>query len=440
MPIQVTGNSSFLWSTQPATGVIRLQAGETVRAFVRNVTDQEVLLLIRGQQIQARTDTRLQPGQQVTLRVQELLEGRVVFQVIQEETAQGQLGATRSTPAEALLARQGLQATPGNLLLAQALLDSGKGDIPREQLLLLSRFMGTDPSPTRVLALIQLVSKGLPLTNSPLAAMESFTEVFAGKNSQNTGLALLASLPGGGELAEGLSVVFGEGSKQIAAKLAQVQEKLGIRHEALLRESMETLLKNPGRSAGAPEGSQAVAKNTTVKELLLNLLNTAQALEINQSPENLQAARTLLQVLTGLQLLHLGQGEQGQLYLMGWLQWPGGLEENPFFLSFFQDEQGGRGPGEPSRQVMLKTFTPRLGSILADMRFFGRHLTIQVAVENATAQKAFNRYTAQLLTMMEGLPWQVQVLPCRLMEEKKTGQWLREYVEPVTSQRLDVRL
>jgi hypothetical protein len=214
---------------------------------------------------------------------------------------------------------------------------------------------------------------------------------------------------------------------------------LGLNYEFNLRNNLEGQAKAPASPASNPGDGQETVKITTVKEVLLNLLQL-QTVEGTQTSESLLAARTLLQVLTGLQLLHLGQGEQGQLYLMGWLNWFGELENSPFFLSFFQDEKGGSGPGEPSRQIMLKTYTPRLGSIIADLRFFRRQLTVQVAVDNEPAQKVFNRYTDKLLAMMEGLPWMVQVLPCRLSEPRETGQWLQQYVEPITPQTLDVRL
>ncbi|NLL17477.1 MAG: hypothetical protein GX262_00445 [Clostridia bacterium] len=446
MAIQIHGDLATLWSNQPMTAALRLQAGETVRAVVRDVTDQEVLLLIRGQQVPAQTDTQLEVGQRVNLRVQEVRDGRVVFQVVQEDRAQGQAQSGSRNPAEALLLRHGLTATSGNLLLAQTLLETGKGDISKEGLLFLSRALSSNPSPTEVQTLVQLFAKGLPVGKSHVSALQAFIQTFMENNLSFTGagesqslVKAIVSLPEGAKLLEGLSIAFGENGKEIAGKLAQFQERLGLNYEFNLRNNLEGQAKAPASPASNPGDGQETVKITTVKEALLNLLQL-QTVEGTQTSESLLAARTLLQVLTGLQLLHLGQGEQGQLYLMGWLNWFGELENSPFFLSFFQDEKGGSGPGEPSRQIMLKTYTPRLGSIIADLRFFRRQLTVQVAVDNEPAQKVFNRYTDKLLAMMEGLPWMVQVLPCRLSEPRETGQWLQQYVEPITPQTLDVRL
>lgn len=447
MAIQITGDLATLWSNQPATGVIRLQAGEMVRAVVRDVTAQEVVLLIRGQQVKAQTDTQLEPGQRVNLRVQDVKDGRVVFQVVREDVAQGSISSGKSAPGEVLLARHGLPATPGNLLLAQTLLETGKGDISKEGLLFLSRALSSNSTLTEIQALVQLFAKGLPTNQSHVSPLEAFIKAFDNNNSSFTGpgvgqslASALASLPEGARLLESLSISFGENGKEIAGKLAQLQERLGLDYEFNLRSKLEGQPRVSVSPSSNPSDSQEAVKNTTAKEVLLNLLQL-QAVEGTQTPENLQAARTLLQILTGLQLLHLGQGEQGQLYLMGWLNWSKGLENSPFFLSFFQNEQGGSGPGEPSRQVMLKTFTPRLGAILADLRFFRGQLTVQVAVDNVAAQKVFNRYTHKLLAMMEDLPWRVQVLPCRLSEpHEQEGQWLQQYVEPIIPQTLDVRL
>jgi hypothetical protein len=446
MAIQIYGDLATLWSNQPMTTALRLQAGETVRAVVRDVTDQEVILLIRGQQVPAQTDTQLEVGQRVNLRVQEVRDGRVVFQVVQEDIAQGQVQSGSRTPAEALLFRHGLTATSGNLLLAQTLLETGKGDISKEGLLFLSRALSSNPSPTEVQTLVQLFAKDLPLSKGHVAALETFVQTFMENNLSFTGAGegqslakAMASFPEGAKLLEGLSIAFGENGKEIAGKLAQFQERLGLNYEFNLRNELEGQPKVSVSPAANPGDSQETVKNLSVKEALLNLLQL-QAAEGTQTSENIQAARTLLQVLTGLQLLHLGQGEQGQLYLMGWLNWFGELENSPFFLSFFQDEKGGSGPGEPSRQVMLKTYTPRLGSIMADLRFFRGQLTVQVAVDNVQAQKVFNRYAGKLLAMMEDLPWRVQVLPCRLSEPREAGQWLQQYVEPITPQTLDVRL
>lgn len=453
MPIWITGEISPLGIIQSGKSAIQLHSGETVRALVKDVTNQEVVLLIRGHQVEAVTDVPLRAGERLNLQVVEIKEGRMVFQVVQENPPAFHGTASPQLTAEGLLNRHGLNSSPGNLLLAQTLLDNGLVHIPREALVYLSKMLTANPSREEVQALVQLFSKGQPVHHSRVTALQALIELFTNDTAFSRSLAnsgafnrwngnlpmgantnmpaellFKAAAKGSPNLWSELTISLGEEKQPVAEKLAALPTRLGLDYESQLPDRL-----NPPVNRG---DGQIRDVAPSLKEILLQYEATANP----QSPETGQAVRSLIQVLTGLQLLHLGQADQGYVYLMGWMNWQDGIEASPFFLSFFQDPRGGQGPGEPGRQVMLKTQTPRLGSILGELRIFGNYLSVQFAVETVETQTAFNRYAPQLATMMEDLPWTVHILPCRLASKQEKSKWWDQFVEPAVPQRLDVRL
>lgn len=431
--MQVIGDlNSLIIGSSRGTSTISLQAGEIVSAFVKDVTNQEALLLIRGQSIPARLEAPLQPGQRVSLRVQEIGENRIVFQQVREAGIRMSPRGFQPSPGEIFLQRHGMPLTNGNLLLAEALIAAGKENVSPEELTLLSRILGSNPTPSQVEGLVHLFTRGQPFQSSHVLPMENVMDAFAGNlipDLKLTGdnqllIQALMTMAGGKELLEGLTISLGEDN--IAHKLSQLQEKLGLDHEM----RMETLVKE-----GKPLETRELP---SAKESLLSLLGG----EGKLSPEATNQARTLLSIITGLQLLHGGQTEQGQVFLMGWLNWGGeNQDQSPFFLSFFQNEKGGQGPGEPTRQVMIKTNTPSLGSILANVRIYGDYLSVEIGVEKPETQKVFNQYKNKLAEMLADLPWRIQILPCRLQTgEKKEEIRFKNFAQPANHQRVDIRL
>lgn len=453
MPTGVTGDMTPLGIIQSGKSAIRLHSGEMVRALVKDVTNQEVVLIIHGHQVEAFTDVPLKAGERLDLQVVGLKKGRMVFQVVQDNTPGSYGQAAPQLTAEGLLVRHGLSLSPGNLLLAQTLLDNGVLHISKETLVYLSKMLTANPSREEAQALVQLFSKGQPVYQSRIAALQALIELFANETAfsrsaensvglnrliGNLSMDVKTNLPAevflraasenNPNLWSELTISLGEERQALAGKLAALATRLGLDYESQLPERLEPPVNRADH--------QMRTGNPSLKEILLQYEATVNP----QSPETGLAVRSLLQVLTGLQLLHLGQAEQGYIYLMGWLNWQEGLDASPFFLSFFQDPKGGQGPGEPGRQVMLKTRTPRLGSILGELRFFGNYLSVQLTVESVEAQKAFNRYIARLAAMMEDLPWTVHILPCKLAGKREKSKWWHRFVEPSIPQRLDVRL
>lgn len=451
MPVGVIGDSTPVGIIQSGNTLVELRAGEVVRALVRDVTHQEVVLMIRGHRVEAQTQVPLKAGETVNLQVVELGEGRMVFQLVPDQPAgTGGDVPARLTP-EALLWRHHLPQSPGHVLLARALLANGIGDIGKESFLLLGRLLSGNPSPGEVQALVRLFAQGQGLQQSHAAALQALMQLFAGEAGEKAGFQggqqasnisvlaeSLAQRLGGGipkevpaQLLAELSITAGE--EGAGAKLAALPGRLGLDYEARL------LAGGLDRATVPQAGDPSRVEHLSLKEILLQVVQGETAGQ-GQPGEAMPALKHLLQVLTGLQLLHLGHTEAGHSYVMGWLHWPQRSESSPFFLSFFQDPSGGTGPGEPGRQVMIKTQTPRLGDILGDLRLYGHYLSVQLAVETKEAQKAFNQYMPDLAAMLEGLPWRVHILPCRLVGKEEKDDWWQKFVEPAVPQRLDVRL
>lgn len=431
--MQISRDLTFWLKSEGSTGQLKLETGEMVKALVKDVTSEQVVLLIRGQSITAKTETDLIPGQRVQLKVQDNIDGKIVFQMVEGKEDAAAQGFFGRVSAESFLTRFGLSLTENNILMAQALLETGTQGISKEEIQFLARLLGNNANKNDALALVQLYQKGLPLKNSHVLSLANFFQVF--NTSDQDGLLfnsqldkMLALLERGNELSQKL-VFSSKDGQNMGQKLRELPARLGLEYEANIQK-------------GDLNNISSITKNMpSAKEALL-LLSQGQELPVVPSPELLETARFLLQSLTGLQLMNLGQTEEMRLYLMGWLGFDEiNKEQNPFFLSFFQNKGEGQGPGDPAHQIMIKTSTPRLGSILSEIRFFGNKVSVEVTVDNAVTQKVFNEYQDKLAEMMSDLPWKVRILPCRLEEKTGTQQsWLQEYIEPSIPQNIDIRL
>ncbi|MFA5535882.1 MAG: hypothetical protein WDA53_01780 [Bacillota bacterium] len=435
--MQISGDLTLWLKSEGGTGQLKLETGEMVRALVKDVTSEQVVLLIKGQSVEAKAEADLVPGQRIQLKVQDNIDGRIVFQLLEGEGDSATGSSFGRISAEGFLARLGLALSENNILLAQALLEAGIDGISKEDIQLLARLLGANANKNDALALVQLFQKNLPLKNNHISSLASFLQHFnanatdglGGKEAATVGLTdMLSFLDKGSELGDQLVINTKDGAK-IGQKLSELVTKLGLEHEAVLQKSDLNSLTSLTKTM------------PSVKEALLSLLQ-GQELPVIPNPEVLEAARFLLQSITGLQIMNLGTAEEMQFYLMGWLN-SGELNEreNPFFLSFFQNKSGGQGPGDPAYQIMVKTGTPRLGSILSELRFFRNRVTIETTVDNSYTQKFFNQYQDKLIAMMEDLPWTVHILPCRLAEKPEIQQnWIHEYIKPSTAQNIDFLL
>ena len=156
-----------------------------------------------------------------------------------------------------------------------------------------------------------------------------------------------------------------ESREWLMAKLMGLKRNLGLDYEAQLRENVQ----EGGRRDFSPSPS--------LKSLLLSLTGDKAGREFP-----FFQARTLLQALTGLQLLHVyAPSEKGaSLHLLGWLSLPERVA--PFYLSFGesgdQEEKAGR---IIQRQVYIHTVTPKLGRILTELRLVESYLSCMVTVE-----------------------------------------------------------
>jgi len=153
-------------------------------------------------------------------------------------------------------------------------------------------------------------------------------------------------------------------------------------------------------------------------------------------------ARALLQVLTGLQLLHVHfPVETGSsLHLLGWLSLPQGVA--PFFLSFSETDDKEEGAGKKTlRQVYVHTITPGLGRVLTELRLVESYLTCGVTVEKEETQKVVNGHRERLQKMLQDLPWPVIILPCRLAGPRIIQEnWLNHLCDIEGEGKIDLRI
>lgn len=85
--IPFLGREFFVPSSQVIARITGLQKGDTVSAFVRNVTDEGAQLLIDGKQIFAQTKVPLQSGQFLRLEVTDIQPNTVVMRLTQPPDA-----------------------------------------------------------------------------------------------------------------------------------------------------------------------------------------------------------------------------------------------------------------------------------------------------------------------------------------------------------------
>lgn len=161
------------------------------------------------------------------------------------------------------------------------------------------------------------------------------------------------------------------------------------------------------------------------------------ALVQGDSPELTPELQVLLAKITGLQILHAGMWS---LHCMGWLHLPG--RDPPFFLSVQEEDRGGGTGGDRYWEVVVFTRLPHLGPVVFELHRGGDRLTCIMTVEKDDARLLLEECRQRLLEALQDLPWQVQILPCRL---RGTGtvreDWLRRIIlPPPTGPQVDIRV
>lgn len=116
---QATPGSVYI---QPSTGTtFTFAAGQMIKATVQQIINSVVWLKAEGQVLQARTETPLQVGQQVQLKVIEVGPSKVNLQ-LENSTLPSPLIGGEKGGVEILLASWGLAIDQANVAIAQALL------------------------------------------------------------------------------------------------------------------------------------------------------------------------------------------------------------------------------------------------------------------------------------------------------------------------------
>ncbi|MGB3932814.1 MAG: hypothetical protein WBL73_03780 [bacterium] len=406
------------------------RAGEILRARVLEAAGEDVLLLLAGRKLRVQSQVPLEGGQELQLLVVGRgREGNLILRLV--DSLLGERGRPDPVQLGRLLGDMGLEASPGNIRLAAELLRQGFAVTP-DTLALLGRALGQgEPAPAEAAALVWLWGQGLPLKETfvkPLVTL--FQE--AGPDLLQELFPALAALQGEGqEEGQGLlQQLLLSPAREGGRTLQDLPRLLGLDYENLVLRSLFSR-EGPGELP-AGDAAAPVGKLPAQKSLKSFLLALGQG-EEGKLPAELEG---LLAKITGLQLLTAGPWS---LHCLGWLDLP--RQAAPFFLSIQEEEQG-RG-GEQGRPLELVLFLslPALGPVLVEMRC-SSVLVLSLAVEREGARRLLDGYRQGLLAALEGLPWPVQVLPCRL---QKTGtvraSWQRRLttLSPVRRQ-VDVRV
>jgi hypothetical protein len=400
---------------------LALRTGDLVSALVRDAAQEEVVLLLNGRQIRARSSAVLKPGERVHLVLQEKTgDGRLIFRIAGKHIS----SQFRDGDIQSLLRNWGIPEGEANILLARELHARGVA-VTREEFLLLSGFLpARELSPELVKSLVHLWSRGLPLGPSQLHALAAFLRApeeglpdpfqllaFLGENAFQAGKEILLSSQ--------------ESREWLMAKLMGLKRNLGLDYEAQLRENVQ----EGGRRDFSPSPS--------LKSLLLSLTGDKAGREFP-----FFQARTLLQALTGLQLLHVyAPSEKGaSLHLLGWLSLPERVA--PFYLSFGesgdQEEKAGR---IIQRQVYIHTVTPKLGRILTELRLVESYLSCMVTVEKEETREFIDSRRERLQNLLQDLPWPVIIFPCRLAGPRAIQEnWLNHLCGIEREGKLDLRV
>lgn len=241
------------------------------------------------------------------------------------------------------------------------------------------------------------------------------------------------------------------------AVLLLAGRRVRVRARAPLARGEELLLVVQGRTAGGsvvlrilpqiPEGEAGrrsllakTAARRSGPELKPFLLALARALGREGFSNLPQQVRELTELLAGLELLR-EEGRApgtGNLHLVGWISLA--REDAPFSLSVREFTGGVRGEGEKGLELLLYTVTPHLGPLLVELRCRGNWLTCALTAAETVTRDLWEGCQGELRERLSGLPWQVQVLPCRLEGRREVEEtWLRQLMCRAARQ-VDIRV
>lgn len=412
----------------PAQGdALPWRTGQILRARVLETGRENVILFLAGRKLRVQSEVPLEKGQELQLLVVGKGQGGgLILRVIKSSSA----GTHRPDLArvDRLLGEMGVETTPANIRLAAELIRQGFAVTP-DTLTLLGRALGRrDPSPAEAMVLVWLWGRGLPLKDSLVKPLVSLFQETAPDLLQALFSALAARQGEGRQI---LQQLLFSPSREGGRVLQDLPHLVGIDYEAFLGSTLSSREDGEEVSTG---GAGADVRLLVGKKSLKSFLLALGQGDRGELPVELN--KGLLAKITGLQLLMAGPWS---LHSMGWLDLPG--QAPPFFLSVQEEEKGGGGGKERCLDVVLFLPLPTLGPVLVELRC-GSVLVLSLTVEKERARRVLDGYRQRLLAAMEDLPWQVQVLPCRIRKAGTVQEaWLRRLISPPHVRRqVDVRI
>lgn len=171
---QVFFDKFMLNISAPAGINLHLNHGEIIKGQVQAVKDNGLItIFIKGQLIEAASEVLVKSGQELFLMVDGFREGKAYLKVLTPEN----LGRMENVNLSVILNRIGIEANTDNINLAKKLLQYNL-PLTKENLNTLSlgvKILGVNNAANQEIAAFAL-SKGLPINNEVLSALNSFIE------------------------------------------------------------------------------------------------------------------------------------------------------------------------------------------------------------------------------------------------------------------------
>lgn len=222
----------------------------------------------------------------------------------------------------------------------------------------------------------------------------------------------------------------------------------GPRIDALLENLGSVRAAVPG-SAPAEEGAwwqarpgPALQDTLPWPDLKSRLLQAAEILQARDQQHLSVRVENAVDTITGLQLLQAAAGSEQSywdMHLLGWLFFPGA--EAPWLMSARVPEPDGSGGGDRAQEVIFFTSPPIMGGVLVELRRWDDVMTASLTVEKESTRDLVEAERSRLVRSLEDLPYQVNVLPCRLYSGPSLREsWLRRVMGQVRWRQMDIRV
>ncbi len=218
---------------------------------------------------------------------------------------------------------------------------------------------------------------------------------------------------------------------------------------------IDTLLENLGAarqsalgSAAAEAGARLAARAeaglpdpVSWPDLKSHLLQGAEILKARDQHHLGIRVENAVDTITGLQLLQAAAGSEQSywdMHLLGWLFFP--QAEAPWLMSARVPEPQGS-EGDRAQEVIFFTSPPYLGGVLVELRRWDDVMTVSLTVEKERSRDLAESQRPHLVRSLEDLPFQVNVLPCRLYSGPSLREsWLRRVMGQTRWRQMDIRI